>query len=120
MGCNVAFQKNGKELKYSYLLAYFQYENVSANKKVLKKAKKIDRKRRRKKAKKNREYTEKIRQQVRDSIGTQDSAAVEALTKKIKQQKAMIEVIYLILNTNPHPTTKELRTMPRLPLEYCH
>ena len=41
------------------------------------------------KAKKNREYTEKIRQQVRDSIGTQDSAAVEALTKKIKQQKAV-------------------------------
>ena len=41
------------------------------------------------KAKKNREYTEKIRQQVCDSIGTQDSAAVEALTKKIKQQKAV-------------------------------
>ena len=40
------------------------------------------------KAKKNREYTEKIRQQVRDSIGSQDSAAVEALTKKIKDQKA--------------------------------
>ena len=41
------------------------------------------------KAKKNREYTEKIRQQARDSIGSQDSAAVEALTKKIKQQKAV-------------------------------
>ena len=41
------------------------------------------------KAKKNREYTEKIRQQVRDSIGSNDSAAVEALTKKIKQQKAV-------------------------------
>ena len=41
------------------------------------------------KAKKNREYTEKIRQQVRDSIGSKDSAAVEALTKKIKQQKAV-------------------------------
>lgn len=40
------------------------------------------------KAKKNREYTEKIRQQVRDSIGSTDSLAVEALTKKIKQQKA--------------------------------
>ena len=41
------------------------------------------------KAKKNREYTEKIRLQVRDSIGSKDSAAVEALTKKIKQQKAV-------------------------------
>ena len=40
------------------------------------------------KAKKNREYTEKIRQQARDSIGSQDSLAVEALTKKIKNQKA--------------------------------
>lgn len=40
------------------------------------------------KAKKNREYTEKIRQQVRDSIGTKDSVAVEALTKKIKNEKA--------------------------------
>lgn len=41
------------------------------------------------KAKKNREYTEKIRLQVRDSIGSKDSAAVEALTMKIKQQKAV-------------------------------
>ena len=41
------------------------------------------------KAKKNREYTEKIRLQVRDSIGSKDSVAVEALTKKIKQQKAV-------------------------------
>ena len=40
------------------------------------------------KAKKNREYTEKIRLQARDSIGSQDSLAVEALTKKIKNQKA--------------------------------
>ena len=41
------------------------------------------------KAKKNREYTEKIRQQVRDSIGSNDSAAVEAMTRKIQKQKAM-------------------------------
>lgn len=41
------------------------------------------------KAKKNREYTEKIRLQVRDSIGSNDSAAVEAMTRKIQKQKAM-------------------------------
>ena len=41
------------------------------------------------KAKKNREYMEKIRQQVRDSIGSKDSAAVEAMVKKIKQEKAV-------------------------------
>ena len=41
------------------------------------------------KAKKNREYTEKIRQQVRDSIGSNDSAAVETMTRKIQKQKAM-------------------------------
>lgn len=41
------------------------------------------------KAKKDREYTEKIRLQVCDSIGSKDSVAVEALTKKIKQQKAV-------------------------------
>ena len=40
------------------------------------------------KAKKNREYVENIRKQVRDSIGSEDSAAVEALTKKIQKEKA--------------------------------
>lgn len=40
------------------------------------------------KAKKNKEYTENIRKQVRDSIGAKDSAAVEAMVNKIKNQKA--------------------------------
>lgn len=41
------------------------------------------------KAKKNREYTEKIRQQVRDTIGSKDSAAVEAMTREILDRKAV-------------------------------
>lgn len=41
------------------------------------------------KMRKDREHTAQIRSQVRDSIGSKDSAAVEKLVRKIKQQKAV-------------------------------
>lgn len=41
------------------------------------------------KMRKDREHTAQIRSQVRDSIGAKDSAAVEKMVRKIKQQKAV-------------------------------